>query len=97
MPKTEYLEGLDRLFFELASESRLSILCTLQAGGVRMQEIAKRLNMTDTETSRQLLRLSEASLIRNNLMEPIQLRNTADYCFSFPVLSNLHSSSRILY
>ena len=64
MPKTECLEGLDRLFFELASESRLSILCTLQAGGMRMQEIATRLNMTDTEASRQLLRLGEASLIQ---------------------------------
>jgi len=52
------------LFFELASESRLSILCTLQVGGLRMLEIARRLNMTDTEASRQLQRLSEALLIQ---------------------------------
>jgi predicted transcriptional regulator len=60
----ECLQGLDKLFFELASESRLSILCELQAGGLRMQEIARRLKITDTETSRQLLRLSDASLIQ---------------------------------
>ena len=60
----EYLEGLDRLFFELASESRLGILYSLQTRELRMQEIARKLNMTDTEASRQLLRLSEASLIR---------------------------------
>ena len=64
MSKVECLEGLDRLFFELASESRLSILCELQAGGLRMQEIARRLKITDTEASRQLLRLTEASLIQ---------------------------------
>ena len=57
-------QGLDKLFFELASESRLSILCELQANGLRMQEIARRLKITDTETSRQLLRLSDASLIQ---------------------------------
>ena len=60
----ECLQGLDKLFFELASESRLSILCELQANGLRMQEIARRLKITDTETSRQLLRLSDASLIQ---------------------------------
>jgi predicted transcriptional regulator len=60
----EGLQGLDKLFFELASESRLSILCELQTNGLRMQEIARRLKITDTETSRQLLRLSEASLIQ---------------------------------
>ena len=62
--KMEHLQGLDKLFFELASESRLSILFELQMGSLRMQEIARRLKITDTETSRQLLRLSEASLIQ---------------------------------
>ncbi|HMK95043.1 MAG TPA: hypothetical protein VK536_06530 [Candidatus Limnocylindrales bacterium] len=60
----ECMQGLDKLFFEFASESRLGILFELQAGGLRMQEIARRLKITDTETSRQLLRLSEASLIQ---------------------------------
>ena len=59
-----HMQGLDKLFFELASESRLSILYELLASDLRMQEIARRLKITDTETSRQLLRLSEASLIQ---------------------------------
>jgi len=62
-----YKQGLDKLFFELASESRLGILFQLQAGSLRMQEIARRLRITDTEISRQLLRLSEASLIQKQL------------------------------
>jgi len=56
-------ESLDRLFFELASESRLNILRELQTKGLRMQEIARKLDLTDTETCRQLQRLSEASII----------------------------------
>ncbi len=58
------LQGLDKLFFELASESRLGILRELQARELKMQEIARRLNLTDTETCRQLQRLSEAMLIQ---------------------------------
>ena len=58
------LDGLDKLFFELASESRLAILHELQVEGQRMHEIARELNLTDTETCRQLQRLSEALLIQ---------------------------------
>ncbi len=57
-------DGLDRLFFELASESRLGILQELLTERLRMQELARKLNMTDTETCRQLQRLSEARLIQ---------------------------------
>ena len=57
-------KGLDKLFFELASESRLSILYELQAKGLKMQEIARRVDLTDTEACRQLQRLSETLLIR---------------------------------
>jgi len=60
--KTE--ERLEKLFFELASESRLSILHEFQKENLRAQEIARRTDLTDTETSRQLQRLSEASLIQ---------------------------------
>ena len=55
--------GLDKLFFELASESRLGILRTLQTENLRMQELGRRLDLTDTETFRQVQRLSEASMI----------------------------------
>jgi predicted transcriptional regulator len=57
-------DGVEKLFFELASESRLSILRVLQAENLKMQEIARRLNVTATEAFRQLERLSAASLVQ---------------------------------
>ncbi len=56
--------GLDKLFFELASESRLSILKELRVETLKMQEIARRINISPTEAFRQLERLSAASLIQ---------------------------------
>jgi predicted transcriptional regulator len=55
---------LDRFFFELASESRLGILWELETKKLRMQEIARKLDLTDTETCRQLQRLSDSQLIQ---------------------------------
>jgi predicted transcriptional regulator len=60
----EDVEGPDRLFFELSNESRLGILRELQAKGLKMQEIARRLDLTTTDAFRQMQRLSEASLIQ---------------------------------
>ena len=57
-------EGIEKLLFELASENRLSILRELQRGSLKMQEIARRLNVTATEAFRQLERLSVTSLIQ---------------------------------
>lgn len=57
-------DGMERLFFELASESRLGILRELHTKNLRMQEIARRLDLTATEAVRQLKRLTEASLIQ---------------------------------
>jgi predicted transcriptional regulator len=57
-------EGLDRVFYELASESRLSILLELLAKNYKMQELARKLDLTDTEAFRQLQRLCEALLIQ---------------------------------
>jgi len=56
--------GLEKLFFELASESRLCILRELQKENLKMQEIARRLDVTATEAFRQLERLSAASLVQ---------------------------------
>jgi predicted transcriptional regulator len=56
-------EGLDKLFFELASESRLDILWELRSNKRKMQEIAKKLDITDTEACRQIKRLSDELLI----------------------------------
>jgi len=61
---SEKNEELSKLFFELASESRLSILQKLQDRELRMQEVARKLGLGDTETSRQLQRLGEAMLIQ---------------------------------
>ena len=59
-------EGVDRLFFELASESRLGILRELQTKNLKMQELARKLDLTDTEAFRQVQRLSEALLIQKH-------------------------------
>ena len=60
-------EGLEKLFFELASDSRLSIIRLVQLEPLKMKEIGKRLNLTDTEVFRQLHRLSEAQLIEKRV------------------------------
>jgi len=56
-------EWLGKLLFELASESRLVILRELQKENLKMQEIARRLDVTATEAFRQLQRLSTSSLV----------------------------------
>src|SRR3989304_5882919 len=62
--KLENNEGIEKLFFELASESRLGILRELQKENLKMPEIARRLDVTATEAFRQLQRLSEALLVQ---------------------------------
>lgn len=60
----ENAERLDELFYELASESRLDILRLLLTENLKMQEIARRLDLTATEVFRQLERLSKAMLVQ---------------------------------
>jgi predicted transcriptional regulator len=55
-------EGIERLLFDLASESRLGILRELSVKNLKMNEIARKLDLTATENFRQLQRLSEAKL-----------------------------------
>ncbi len=54
---------LDLLFYELASQSRLAILRTLCKANLKMQDLARKLDLTATEATRQLQRLSQAKLI----------------------------------
>ncbi len=54
---------LDMLFYELASEDRLAILRELCNYSLKMQDIARKLDLTATEASRQLQRMSQAKLI----------------------------------
>jgi predicted transcriptional regulator len=56
-------EGIDRLFFELASESRLSILREINGKKGKMREIARKLDLSTTDAFRQLQRLSDALLV----------------------------------
>jgi predicted transcriptional regulator len=56
-------EGIEKLFFELASESRISILRKLNEKSWKMNALARKLDLTTTETFRQLQRLKEASLV----------------------------------
>jgi predicted transcriptional regulator len=57
-------EGVEKLFFELASESRLGILRKLLEKDWKMNEVARKLALTTTETFRQLQRLSEGLLVQ---------------------------------
>jgi len=56
-------EDVEKLLFELASQSRLSILNELHGGNLKTKEIAQKLDLTETETFRQLQRLNEAKLV----------------------------------
>ncbi len=55
----ENQEGIEKLFFELASESRMSILRQLHRRNWKMHELGDSLDLTPTETFRQLQRLSK--------------------------------------
>ncbi len=57
-------ERIERLYFELASESRLGILHELSKQDGKMREIARKLELTTTEAFRQLQRLTDALLIQ---------------------------------
>lgn len=54
---------IQKLFFELASESRISILRALNEKRWKMNALARKLDLTTTETFRQLQRLSEALFV----------------------------------
>ena len=62
----ENQDQIERLYFELSSESRLSILRDLSKKEGKMREIARRLDLTTTEAFRQLQRLSDAQLVQKN-------------------------------
>jgi Predicted transcriptional regulator len=55
------------ILFELASNRRASILFEVEKQGSKMQQIAKTLDMTVTETFRHLQRLTEAKLVEKKV------------------------------
>jgi len=56
-----------RVLFELSSDRRASILFELEKKNLKMQQIAKCLDMTVTETFRHLQRLSDAKLVEKKV------------------------------
>ena len=62
--KLEDQEGIEELLFELSGTSRLNILRELNTKNLTMTGLAAKLNLTTTEASRQLQRLSDALLVR---------------------------------
>jgi predicted transcriptional regulator len=57
-------EGIEKLFFDLASESRLGMIHELKEQNLKMNELGGRLDLTATEAFRQLQRLTEALIIQ---------------------------------
>lgn len=57
-------EGIEKLFFELANEDRLKIIRELSQKNRKMNETARKLNLSTTENFRQFQRLSEAKIIQ---------------------------------
>ena len=57
-------EGIEQLFFDFAAESRLGILRELQEKNLRINEIARKLDLTATEAFRQVQRLYESLLLQ---------------------------------
>jgi predicted transcriptional regulator len=60
----ESYEGIEKLFFDIASESRLGIIRELKEQNLKMNELARKLDLTATETFRQLQRLTEALMVQ---------------------------------
>lgn len=56
-------EGIENLFFNLSSKSRLDILRSISAENLRMNEIARKNDITATEASRQIQRLLDELII----------------------------------
>lgn len=58
---------VSKVLFELASNRRASILFEVQKNSLKMQQIAKTLDMTVTETFRHLQRLTDAKLVEKKV------------------------------
>lgn len=74
-------EEISKVLFELSSNRRASLLFTIAKQNLKMQQLAKTLDMTVTETFRHLERLTEAKLIEKK----------ADGTYAITSLGNLAS------
>ena len=73
----ENSHGVENLFFDLASESRLGILYELKNHRMKMNDLARKLDLTSTEAFRQLQRLSEEQLVQR---QPDSAYVLTEYC-----------------
>jgi predicted transcriptional regulator len=69
---------LSEFLFEIASDERLGILEALGKKPLKHSEIARRLSMTGSETTRHLARLSEAGLVARNGRAEYELTPVAE-------------------
>ena len=60
-------EEISKVLFELSSTRRANILFKIQKESLKMQQIAKSLDMTVTETFRHLQRLTDAKLVEKQV------------------------------
>ena len=57
-------KGIEKLFFDLASESRIDIIRELKEQNLKNNELAGKLDLTATEAFRQLQHLTEALIVQ---------------------------------
>jgi predicted transcriptional regulator len=57
------MENVCRLFFELSNDDRLRIMLELEKEPLKLTHVSKKLDLTSSETHRQLSRLSETKLV----------------------------------
>jgi predicted transcriptional regulator len=67
IPNLEDSEEISKVLFELSSNRRANILFEIGKENLKMQQIAKSLDMTVTETFRHLQRLTEAKLVEKKV------------------------------
>ena len=60
----EKSKGIERLFFDLASESRIDIIRELKEQNLKNNELGGKLDLTATEAFRQLQHLTEALIVQ---------------------------------
>jgi predicted transcriptional regulator len=58
------VEKLHKLLFELSSAERINIMLELQRKEMKLSQLSRHLNLTVTETSRHLQRLTQAKLVQ---------------------------------
>ena len=67
MSNDEEADRISKILFELASDRRVSILFKVDKQNLKMQKIAKVLDMNVTETFRHLQRLTESKLVEKRV------------------------------